>query len=398
MSAPLAQSMPRLADYILGDQQPRQIAQPNTLTELAAVIAGAARDRLAVVPWGAGTRQFIAAPPSRYDLALDLRRLNRLIEYHPADLVVAVEAGMTLGEVQATLAGHGQWLPWDPPVPPTATIGGLLASAAWGPLRLGYGGPREWLLGMQVALGDGRLAQSGGKVVKNVAGYDTHKLHLGACGTLGVIGSAIFKVAPLPEQMQSLRATFAALTMALRAATALRQPPLQPVALTITDGEPVTFTVRFAGVAAAVQRQLELAVNVCHAADDCQLVADDQSLWMAADYQPTASDLLLRIGVPDSQLEPALDHLCVDGNQQLAIYPGLGLIQMRCPLAGADRLPALRQQIARFGGYVAVESGPPGIDRWGAPPAALPLMRALRQRWDPAGILNPGRLPVDGNA
>src|SRR5947207_167556 len=177
---------------------------PATPDELAAILRDASERGQVVVPWGAGTLQHLGYPPNPEAIILHTAALNRIVEYNPADLTITVEAGATLGAVQETLRPHGQWLPWDPPAPGTATIGGLLAAGASGPLRLGYGAPRDWVLGMRVALGDGRLIKSGGKVVKNVAGYETHKLQIGALGTLGVIVEVTFKLSPLPERTGSL--------------------------------------------------------------------------------------------------------------------------------------------------------------------------------------------------
>ncbi|MFN3372038.1 MAG: FAD-binding oxidoreductase [Chloroflexus sp.] len=393
MNVESLQPTSQTAAYAVGDRWPRQVAQPTTVAEVAEVLAAASRAQAAVVPWGAGTRQFLINPPPRYDLALDLRRLDRVIEYHPADLVVMVEAGITLAALQAVLAERGQWLPWDPPTPDTAPIGGLLATAAWGPLRLGYGGPRDWLLGMRVVLGDGRIVQSGGRVVKNVAGYDNHKLHLGAFGTLGVIAAVTFKVAPLPERIASVRAVFATPTAALHAATAIRQPPSQPVALVITVAETVTLTVRFAGVAAAVERQLGLATAACALAEAVTLNTDDRELWAVSSAPDDA--LVLRIGVPERMLAAAIDVVTALAPSHLTIFPGLGLMVGRWSVAVATHLPALRQTLAEMDGYAVVERGPTGIDRWGPPPPTIDVMRALRQRWDPAGILNPGRWLVE---
>lgn len=383
-------AIPLPATYTLGDRQPQRVVQPTTVTEVGDLLAEATHTHTAVVPWGAGTRQFIVDPPRRYDVALDLRQLHRVIEYHPADLVVMVEAGISLEAVQTLLSERGQWLPWDPPTPPAATIGGLLATAAWGPLRLGYGGPREWILGMQVVLGDGRIVRSGGRVVKNVAGYDSHKLHLGACGTLGVIASVTFKVAPLPAQMAVLHATVPDVPSAWRLAMAMRQPPLQPVALVIEVADTVTLMARFAGVEAAVERQLALATTACANATALMTQYEDRTRWRIGYQMPTA-DLLLRIGVPDSMLPRAIDALTILEPAHILVFPGLGLIVAGCAETAAARLPALRQTLGVMGEYAVVERSSIVVDRWGVVPSTIDLMRALRQRWDPAGILNPGR-------
>ncbi|MEJ5346251.1 MAG: FAD-binding oxidoreductase [Chloroflexus sp.] len=386
---------PSPTTYALADRQPQQVVQPTSIADVSELLAEATRTHTAVVPWGGGTHQFLLDPPQRYDIALDLRQLNRVIEYQPADLVITVEAGASLGSVQALLRERGQWLPWDPPASDAATIGGLLATAAWGPLRLGYGGPREWLLGMQVVLGDGRVVQSGGRVVKNVAGYDTHKLHLGAYGTLGVMATATFKVAPLPETFVSLRVTCSTVDEAWQVAEVLRRPPLQPVGLVITISDTIMLQAHFAGVAAAVERQLALATAACSDVTDLTVEHDYRALHHAAYPHASATGLILRIGVPDSALPVAMSALATVTPESVTVFPGLGLIIACCPQTTATHLPVLRQALAGAGGYAVVEYSPVRIERWGPPPPTIDLMRALRQRWDPAGILNPGRWLIE---
>jgi glycolate oxidase FAD binding subunit len=209
---------------------------PANAEELAEALRDASLRDQPVVPWGAGTLQRLGAALPSGALILRTTALDRIVEYHPPDLTITVEAGLALETLDAVLAEHGQWLPWLPPAPGRATVGGLLAAGASGPLRLGYGAPRDWVLGMQVALADGRLVKSGGKVVKNVAGYDTHKLHIGALGTLGVIAVATFKVFPRPEHSGALLASCADRANALALAERLRERPLSPAGLALIAG------------------------------------------------------------------------------------------------------------------------------------------------------------------
>lgn len=413
--------------YTLAGLSPRSVAAPTTAEALAELLRDASERGLAVVPWGCGTRQHIGDGPARYDLALATEGLNRIVAYHPADLVITVEAGATLGSVQAELARHGQWLPWDPPLPEQASIGGLLASGASGALRLGFGAPRDWTLGMRVALGDGRLVKSGGRVVKNVAGYDTHKLHIGALGTLGVIVEATFKVQPLPERRRTLLAAFTSTGLPERAMGELRAAPLQPIALVAINqaaeetipalrpflaGQPrhIVVAARFAGTAGAVGRQIREAARRCIevGARTVELrEEDDTPLWAAiADRTAATRDgsLLLRAALPSGEFTPLAglaERIAVRHGWRPAQHAiaGPGLLFSRWPTGGgapeqlAAALAELRAGAAAQGGYVVVEEAPAGadLDRWGPAPEGAAIMRALRSTWDPAGGLNPGR-------
>jgi glycolate oxidase FAD binding subunit len=389
-----------------------------------------------LVPWGAGTRQHLGGPPPEGAAILPTAALGSIREHSPPDLTATVEAGVTLGALQAALAEHGQWLPWDPPRAAEATIGGLLATAASGPLRLGYGTPRDWTLGMRAALGDGRLVKSGGRVVKNVAGYDLHKLHIGALGTLGVIVEITFKVFPLPEHSATLRLECRDRATALAAAARLRERPLAPVSLAVFDYQPpatnrsddkargrrgegedaaapapfcprlpgslagaAVLLARFAGGPAAGERQARAAAALGATLLD---EADAAALWrLASDFPaPTGDELLIRAGAPPSELGAVLDALGADapgGATELLGYPGVGLAYARWQPASdaADALAGVRAALARLGGYAVVESAPPPLratlDLWGPPPGTLRLMQALKRQWDPQGILNPGR-------
>src|SRR5437879_12461915 len=174
------------------------VEKPASAEELAGRLQDAASSKLAVVPVGGGRASGMGDPAERCDVLLHTTRLDRVIEHSQADMVVSAEAGITLEALQAELAKAGQFLPLDPFNSPRHPIGGLLATGWTGPLRLRFGSPRDYLIGIRVALPDGRLASGGGRVVKNVSGYDMMKLHYGALGSLGVIVAASFKVFPKP--------------------------------------------------------------------------------------------------------------------------------------------------------------------------------------------------------
>ena len=184
---------------------------------------------------GGGTQRSLGNPPRSYDLALDTRSLDRLIQYEPADLTVTVEAGMSLARLEEILAAEGQFLPLEAPCPSSATVGGMLAAACFGPMSLSYGQPRDWLIGVKVVNADGRVTKGGGQVVKNVTGYDMNKLYTGSLGTLGVIVEASFKVAPKPAVSTTLAAKFASLNDAMSGAWGLLEDYGGPDAFTLLD-------------------------------------------------------------------------------------------------------------------------------------------------------------------
>lgn len=392
----------------------QMIAQPATAEDLAECVRAAHAEGLALTPWGAGTLQHLGRPPLPEATRLDISGLGRVLEHTPADLTISVEAGATLAGVQVTLREHGQWLPWAPPAPPEATIGGLLAAGVSGPLRLGYGTPRDWLLGMRVVLGDGRLVKSGGKVVKNVAGYDTHKLQLGALGTLGVIAEATFKVAPLPAQLATLGFACTDGPAALALASQMRARPLAPVSLLVHQepGQGARLLARFAGAADAVARQVGLAMAAAQAhgatpTDPAQAEAAWQALALFARpaRQDAGETVIVRAGAPPSALPDvwaALAQAVPTGYSATSLaYAGVGLAFVRWSAAAADppavaaALAGLRARLAEIQGYAVLEDAGPGTraasDLWGPPPPTFGLMRALKARWDPRGVLNRGR-------
>ena len=199
------------ADSVAGIQ-PQVVVEPANETEIAAVLAFANKNGLRVLVRGGGTQLDMGLPPRGGDILLSTARLNRIVEHVPGDLVVIAEAGLPLATLQEALAKTNQWLALDPDLAPEATIGGLVATNATGPRRLRYGGVRDQIIGIHVVLPDGTIAKGGGKVVKNVAGYDLPKLFTGAMGTLGVIVSATFRLYPLPVASRTMHISASSVT------------------------------------------------------------------------------------------------------------------------------------------------------------------------------------------
>jgi len=361
----------------------------------------------AVIIWGGGTKMRLGSVPRRYDIAFSTEGMARLLEYEPADLTCRVEAGMRLTELQAALAAQGQRLPLDPPRPERASVGGMVAANSNGLGRARYGTVRDWVIGIAVAYPSGKVARAGGKVVKNVAGYDLMKLHIGALGTLGVVAEVNFKVQALPEAQATVLGHFDAPLPAIGAATGLAREYLGPSAAIVIDRHALwacgltadwrwTLALKLEGYTREVDAARELAGRFVRDAGG-RVEGQDipAAFWEAArDWSAPPDDVvLLRVVTPVLNLPAAVAAIPADA--QTLIQPASGIVDLRVPTGTVA--PALKGLRAAAGndGQVVVLSAPasvkPALDVWGPPPPGFPLMRALKQALDPNGILNPGR-------
>jgi glycolate oxidase FAD binding subunit len=348
------------------------IEKPKTDDELARVLGEAAEAGQAVVPVGGGRASGMGGVVERCDVELHTTGLDRVIEHSPADMVISVEAGIRLESVQAELARSGQFLPIDPFNSPGHTIGGLLATAWSGPLRLRFGSARDFLIGIRVALPDGRLASAGGRVVKNVSGYDLMKLHYGALGTLGVIVAASFKVFPKPLHDVTLESTdgWPAVERALDLA-------LPPVALEMfSDGRVVA---RFFGSPDAVK------ATAAHLGWDER----DPSIW--SEHARAAPERWARIAVPRARMRDLLESL--PAKSMWWASPGVGIAHWS--FDGTNDLTRARSAAEAAGGSLMLLAAPDDVKRtagaWGTPPETLEVMRRMKDAFDPDHLLNPGR-------
>ncbi len=355
--------------------------KPATAEELARRLHEAAEAGLAVFPVGAGRAAQMGDPPAREGIELRTTALDRVLEHSQADMVVSVEAGIALEALQAELGKSGQFLPVDPFNSPGHTIGGLLASGWTGPLRLRYGSPRDFLIGIRVALPDGRLVSAGGRVVKNVSGYDLMKLHYGALGTLGVIVAASFKVFPKPLMDVTVESTHESVHEAWVAAERVLAMPMAPAAVELFPNGRVL--ARFLGSPEATKRMVaELGWKKA-----------DAAAWDL--HSKAAPARWARIAMPRHQLRSIVDNLGSD--QQWWASPGIGIANWS--VAGdADDVRRVRAAAAAAGGSVVLLAGPTEFRHdagaWGTPPATLHLMRRLRSAFDPNQVINPGRFVV----
>jgi glycolate oxidase FAD binding subunit len=385
--------------FVVDGLRPSLVVKPSTQEEVALVLGVANEAGATVIPWGGGSHMPLGNPPARYDLALDLTGLDRVIEYEPADLTVTVEAGIRLDVLQRLLAEQGQWLPLDPPADIRTTLGGILATNASGAARIAYGTGRDLVIGMTVATARGEIVKSGGRVVKNVAGYDLAKLHIGALGTLGVILQASFKIAPLPAETCRLVTPSMNPVAAFRLAQAIGGAGLAVTgAAVFGEGVNLSAFVRLAGSAAAVERSRKECQALAVAAETSFADADvalGESFSGGAMPNPQGGVLCRVVARPAAM--PDLVTLIMNLGGRVLTYPAAGLCFGTWPEDSAS----VRNEITRFRqrlgptGAVVVEGAPPEfkkkVDVWGPPRDDFPLMRRLKDEMDPHGILNPGR-------
>lgn len=425
---------------------------PHTQKELAAVIALAGQNRWPLLPCGSGSKldwgglvkfdpdppqpragkgapplprgkQDVVKVPREGDLggspdaggmvAVSTARLNRLVEHAVGDLTVTAEAGMKFADLQEILGKAGQFLPIDPAYPQQATLGGIVATADTGSLRHRYRGVRDLLLGISFVRSDGKIAVAGGRVVKNVAGYDLMKLLTGSYGTLGVISQVTFRVYPLPESSGTVILTGETNALA-EAAQILLSSALTPTAVDLLSpqlveklslGKGSGLVVRFQSIAESVKQQsarllevgekLGLQGTSCGENDEHQLWQRlPETVWNSANN----STIICKIGIRPSEAVKAINELPV---QDAWIHAGSGLGVLRFETVTAETLLQVRKRCEAKGGFLTVLAAPPqikqGLDVWGYTGSAIDLMRRIKQEFDPENILNCDRLILKGS-
>jgi len=391
------------AAHAVAGRAPRWVVAPGSAEEVSACLALASGAGLAVAPTGRGTRLHWGPPPRRLDVLLSLRRLDRILAHEPADLTMSVEAGVTLGAIAVHLAPHRQLLPLDPPRRAGSTLGGIVATAASGPYRARYGTVRDMLLGVTVARADGTLVKGGGRVVKNVTGYDVPKLFVGALGTLGVVVAAHLRLHPAPPAEASWLFRFPGAEAALEAALGVMDAPVVASRLELLgerDGAGLAVTV--GSVPEAVRAQGERIAAVCAGAGgDGQPIADAAAWWAGISersWPAGPAELTLRIGVRPTDLVKALRAVEAAGPVErptAEVVNGVLHVALPAPRDAAAALAQVREGLAPLAGTCVVEHAPAGaagaLDVWGDAGPALETMRRLKADLDPAGTLNPGR-------
>ena len=414
-----------LPHYSIGSFIPLVAVRPTDAEGVAAVMSWANLAGVAVYPSGGRTATQLGNAPARPGIALDLSGLNRVVDFQPADLTVSVQAGVTLIQMNEVMAQDGKFVPISAPLAHQATVGGTLATGISGPLRSAYGLPRDWLIGMNVVSADGTQTKSGGKVVKNVTGYDLNRLYTGSLGTLAVITEATFKLAPAPTDWAVIVAAFGGVNAAADAAQDLQSQFYAPLGLHVLTGkcaQRIAPSMNSKAVAVAIsggrpssmKRRVEDTVGLwAPVADNVAVARSDaaESLIRAitdlsADAEPPPT-VCVRINAQPSALQTvlALADVSVGALPRPAVVADVGFGGGRllwwddaASLEPEDLVAGLRSiqhAAVESGGGAIVERCPDdvkaNIDVWGEEPSGMQIMRRLKRQFDPQNILNPGR-------
>ncbi len=419
--------------YSVDGVAPRVICWPASYLEVAKALAVADRLGLAVSPRGAGTMLGLGNPPRAVDLIVSTERLSQVIDYAPANLTVTAEAGITLSALQRCLAEGGQYLPLDPPHRDQATLGGIIATNTSGPRRFGFGSARDLVIGSTAATTSGTVTKAGGRVVKNVAGYDLNKLYIGSLGTLVVVVELTFKVAPLPTSQQTVIGRFARREQLGQVVQQIIRSPLMPTAVEVLNAAALErlgesdlpelgggYLLATLGTAPgrAVLRQRDALTKLYQAAGAGAIAVladqDSEHFWgKVADWpvqREAPGGIRVKVAVPIARVPEAIQALetqtnKLDARAAIGGRAGSGVLYAAWSIAETagdsplvpivQVLSQLRQTCREWGGSLVVEACPTAlkgkIDVWGDVGSALPVMRRLKAALDPNLIMNPGR-------
>ncbi len=435
--SPLVGGMVRVAedaDTVAG-VRPRVVVEPRSEEEVSAVVSFANQEGLKVLVRGGGTQLGVGFPPTGGDIILSMLRLNQLIEHAPQDLTASVQAGISLTDFQTALASADQWLALDPVLGPGATIGGIIATNASGAHRLRFGGVRDQIIGIRVVLPDGTIAKGGGKVVKNVAGYDLPKLFTGSLGTLGVIVTATFRLYPLPLASRTvvlIASDPASLCeLAVRVIGSTLIPTMIDIFSPTSQEEQYTLGVRFEmGPEAADDQSTALIEMAGKLGETAQKLSDEaeEQFWSRSVTRRTAPNtsettLSLKASVLPTEVARWLESLqhtiqrenlsadwrahaghgliyaslsgdttalitAVDELRQVAMSRQGSLVITNAPYTLASQPAVQTANELRSSSAQAVSKE--WLDMWGTG-SALEVMRRIKARFDPEATLNPGR-------
>ena len=425
----------RLPEYAIDGLTPQVVVRPDNRRAIAEVLGWATATGHTVAPRGGGTKLGLGNSPRQIDVVLDLSRYRRVIDYQPADLTATVETGISLAALRQELAQSGQLVALESPLAERATIGGILATAASGPLRLAYGLAREWLIGVSVIAPDGMETKAGGRVVKNVTGYDLNKLYTGSLGTLGVLVEATFKLSARPTAAPGLLAAFPSLQEGIAASRAALSQATAPQAILVVNPPviarlslpespelnqvPALVIAFFQGRPRGVQRRVDESTRLLLARGAGQVQPLDtgsseltrQNLTDLGWSPETAPTLGIKVSLSPTAVGQLVTALLAlhppgggSGTPGVVADAGFGSVHLYWwpDALSLDDAASILQTIAQvremayhLGGTAVVEHCPPTvkqrIDVWGETSGSLEIMRRLKKNFDPQGVLNPGR-------
>jgi glycolate oxidase FAD binding subunit len=404
----------KLANHTVAARKPAVLCIPDAAEKLATALRLCDAAEAAVIPWGGGTAMAVGNPPRECDVVIALNRLNRLLEHDDANLTTTVEAGMSLAQLQGITARQNQFAPFDPPHAERATIGGIIAANLNGPRRMSHGSVRDLVTGMKVVLASGEQIKAGGKVVKNVAGYDMCKLFVGSLGTLGIITEVTLRTAPVPERAATLLAS-GTLSQVLRVSEQISRSPLLPAAVVILKLEANemarhslqqwAIAVCTEGFTESVSRHLDdmknIAVRNGLNADTFESDAHRRFWGTIRDFPLMPDRLVYRLTLPRASvlgLEKAWQNWQIsEGSPALIADAAAGTvwISVAAQLSAGAWFSKLISFARDSGGHAVMFAAPAnlkeGLDVWGSRPTALSLMREVKRQFDPKNLLNPGR-------
>ena len=383
--------------------EPSFVVEPGSVEEISELMKLAASEGLAVAPRGGGTKTHVGDPPRELDLILSTARINEVIEHVPGDQVVRVQSGLRLDDLQERLSGSDQMLGIDPPERYAgATIGGIVAANSSGPRRYKYGTIRDLIIGITVVLSDGTVAKAGGKVVKNVAGYDLSKLFTGSLGTLGVIADANFRLHPLPEAARTIAVAVESPRAAQEAAQAIMHSQVEATAVELRwDDESKTVSVLLESIPSGVEAKVEAASFLLQPFGEVRALSDGENILPSGD----ADETVLKISAPPNELAGVLDTVLGAAERKGVKATITGHAASGVTLAGlsgggtdaqAEVVGELREIRSRRGGSVVLQRAPLDLKKrvgtWQTGGRDdLGLMRRVKEKFDPRGGLNPGR-------
>ena len=413
--------------YTFDGYIPKAVVLPTSVQEMQEVLQFAVERNLSVMPAGAGTKLGIGNPPQKVDVVLATTHLESVVEYEPADLTVTVEAGIRLKDLQTELAKHRQYLALNPPYADRCTIGGIVATNASGSFRLRHGTARNQVLGLRVVRADGTVVKSGGKVVKNVAGYDLNKLYIGGFGTLGIITEVTLKLSPIPVRQAILTADFQSIQSAADTGLAIVGSQTLPMFVNLfvntdptrteteapTDGDKPMLVVGFGGDPETVAWQLTQCQGIMeqNGAIGVTIVEDESMQHLQEAVQEFSADnkniekVVAKLNLKRTDLTGFAAQIVEADwarDVQMMALLGSGVLYITIPVTSdsdyqslANALTQLRQTAMSKQGNLIIEVAPlelkRHIDVWGAVEGTLSLMKQIKAKFDPTGLLNPGR-------